>query len=156
VADPVAAGPLALADAGVATQGGVVTGQPAGHGQQLLEGDPGNSRVGVGGEVAGQQGTDGLVQALELPLAQGNPDQRRDDTLGHRLDVVAVAGGHALPVVFIDQVAVVHDEHAAELGVQVGDVAGDGGQDGRVYPFGLGRRGAPAGGRPVVPLSWGG
>jgi hypothetical protein len=88
--------------------------------------------------VAGQQRPDGLVKALELALAQGDPDQRRDDALAHRIDVVAVAGGQALPVALIDQLAVAHDQQAANLGMQAGHGAGDGGRTDGSIPSALG------------------
>ena len=65
--------------------------------------------------MVGQQLLDGLVQALELPIAEGDADQRRDEALGHRADVVAVAGVNALPVALDHQVAMAHHQHAAHL-----------------------------------------
>jgi hypothetical protein len=71
----------ARAQALVAAGGRVVAGQPGGHGQQLPEGDRAHPRVGVLGQVGGQQLSDGLVQALEVVVAEGDADQRGDDAL---------------------------------------------------------------------------
>ena len=50
----------------VASRGLLVAGQSRGHGEQLLDGDPGETRVGVLGKLSSQQLTDGLIQTLEL------------------------------------------------------------------------------------------
>ena len=57
----------------VAALGGVVTGQPGRHGQQLPDGDPAQPRIGVGGQMGGQQLADGLVQALQVAAPRAMP-----------------------------------------------------------------------------------
>ena len=71
--------------------------------------------------MVGQQLLDGLVQTLQMPVPEGDADQRGDEALGHRAAVVAVAGGKAVPVAFVHQVAVADHEHAAHLWVDVRD-----------------------------------
>ena len=150
--DPVAALDHAVDDGVVAAQRRVVTGQPGGHGQQLLQGDLAQPRIRIGREMVGQQLPDGLVQALELAIAEGDADQRRGEALGHRCAVVAVAGGNALPVPLVHQVAMADHQHAADLRVVVGDLGVQVVQDRRVHAL-LGRGGGPPAGRgPVVPL----
>jgi hypothetical protein len=99
VAQPVVA--LQHPDPGlvVAALGDVVTGQPGRHGQQLPDGDAAQPRVGVGGEVVGQELPDGLVQVSQMSVLEGDADQRRGDALGHREAVMAVAGVKSVPVV---------------------------------------------------------
>ena len=92
----------------VAAQRFVVALQPGGHRQQLLNSDPGEAGIGVLGKLGGQQLTDSLIQALDLPLGDGDPDQRADDTLGHRPDVMTVGRIQTLPIVFVDA-----DNHVA-------------------------------------------
>ena len=152
VAHPVAALEHTVPDLVVTAQRGVVAGQPRGHGQQLLEGDLAQPRIRGGGQLVGQELLDGLVQAPQLLVPEGDADQRRNEALGRRADVVAVAGVDALPVALIDQVATADHEHAADLGVEVGDHGVQVVQDRRVHPLLIRGGGPPASRGPVVPL----
>jgi hypothetical protein len=72
--------------------------------------------------MLGQQLLDRLVQAPQVPVPEGDADQRRDNTLGDRADVVTVAGGDALPVALVHQIAMADHEDAADLGIELGDL----------------------------------
>ena len=102
--------------------------------------------------MVGQELLDGLVQALEFAIAEGDADQCRGEALGRREAVVAVAGVNALPVVLVYQVAMADHQHAADLGVVVGDLGVQVVQDRRVHALLGGGGGPPAGRGPVVPL----
>ena len=115
----------------------LVAGQPGGHRQQLFNGDPGEAGVGVFGKLGGQQLTDSLVQALDLPLGDGDPDQRADDTLGHRPDLMSVGLIQTLPIVFVEQIAMPHDQDAANLGISLGHLILDHCQCRRIDRHGL-------------------
>src|SRR5919106_3512022 len=73
VTDPVAALGLSVRDAVQAAHQRVVTGQPRGHGQQLLQSAPPQAGIRVGGQMVGQQLLDGLVQAPQLPSPRAMP-----------------------------------------------------------------------------------
>jgi hypothetical protein len=153
VGDPVAAPEQAPAEALVAAGGLDVAGEPAGHGQQLPDRHLPQPRVGVPGEVGGQQLPDTLVQALQLMVGQGDADQRGGNALGDRVDLVAVGGVKALPVALVDQVPW-RTTSRLHLRVLLGDLGVQVVQDLRVHALLAGRGGAPPGGGPVVALGW--
>jgi hypothetical protein len=122
--------------------------ETGGHGKHLLEGGAAGARVGVGGQVLGEQPADGLVQAAERMLAQRDPDQRGGDALGDREDV-EVGGRRGAVVVALDhQHAVTDDQHAAQGGVGQARAVVDARQDGGVHARVLRCGGPPAVGRP--------
>jgi hypothetical protein len=108
--------------------------------------------------MVGKKLPDGLVQAQQVPVPESDTDQRRDEALGHRADLVAAAGVDVLPVAFVHQIAMAYHEHAADLGVAVGDPGVQVLQDRRIQRgltqlWGLQATSSRYGGTPAGPLN---
>jgi hypothetical protein len=151
VPHPVPALLEALHQAQVAAQCRVVAGQPGGHGQKLPDGDLDQPRVGARRQMASEQRTDRLVQALEPVVGEGDTDQGAGKALGHRKSELAGVGV-AVPVALIDQLAVADDQQAAQLGM-VGGLGVQVGRQPGVHADRGGWCGAPASRGPIVALS---
>jgi hypothetical protein len=102
------------------------------------------------GKLGGEQLTNSLIQALDLPLGQGNPNQRADHTLGDRPDVMTIGLIQTLPVVFVDQITISHDQDAANMEMALGHLILNHCQCRRIDAMVFRWRGAPTVGRPVV------
>ena len=111
----------------------VVAGQPRGHREELFDSDAGESGSTFVGSCAGRSSPT-VWSRLVISLGQGNPNQRADEALGDRSEVMAGRLIPAVPVVFVDQIAVAHDQHAAYLGVALCHLVFDYCQPCCIYP----------------------